>query len=214
MRNAPCGADMRNALLTAVMLVVGSQAHGQTVAGRVVDQATRLPLRELAVRVVGDSGRVVAESRTDTSGVFYAHLQQPARVVLRFVLNGVSSADSDTLTVGADDFVQREFVVRVEPVFFEFQVQKQVRQIPGWARPRYPAQLREQNIEGEVLAQFVVDTMGRVDMRTLRVLKSTDPLFTQSVREALVGLRYLPAELGGHKVKQMVQQPFTFSLRW
>lgn len=205
---------MWNALLAAVMLVVGSQANGQTVAGRVVDQATHLPLRELAVRVLGDSGRVVAESRTDTSGVFYAQLQQPARVVLRFVLNGVSSTDSDTLTVGADDFVQREFVVHIEPVFFEFQVQKQVRPIPGWARPRYPAQLREQNIEGEVLAQFVVDTMGRVDMRTLRVLKSTDPLFTQSVKDALVGFRYLPAELGGHKVKQMVHQPFTFSLRW
>jgi hypothetical protein len=39
-------------------------------------------------------------------------------------------------------------------------------------------------------------------------------LFTQAVKEALLMMRFLPAELeGGHKVMQMVQQPFSFSLR-
>jgi TonB family protein len=195
------------------MLVAASQVNGQTVAGRVIDRTTRLPLRGLTVRVLGDSGRVVAESRTDTTGVFYANLPQPARVVLRFVPEGTSSVDSDTLTVGADDFVQRQFVVQIEQVLFEFQVKKPVRQIRGFGQPRYPKQLRDLNIQGEVLAQFVVDTTGSVVMRTFKVLKSSDPLFTQAVREALVMTRFLPAELGGgRKVMQMVQQPFSFSL--
>jgi protein TonB len=67
-------------------------------------------------------------------------------------------------------------------------------------------------VEGEVLAQFVVDTTGRADMSTFKVLKSSHELFTQSVRNVLPNMRFYPAEIGGRKVKQMVQQPFTFAL--
>jgi protein TonB len=72
--------------------------------------------------------------------------------------------------------------------------------------------LKSANVEGEVLAQFVVDTTGRADMSTFKVLKSTHDLFTQSVRTALQEMRFVPAEIGGRKVMQMVQQPFTFAL--
>jgi TonB family protein len=204
---------VKRVLWTAAMLMVASRMSGQSIAGRVIDRATGRPLRAAVVRVLGDSGRVIGESTTDTTGVFYVDLLQPGRVVVRFMVDSASNFDSSTLAVGAGEFVQREFVIGDDPVFFEFQVQKQVRQIPGWPGPRYPSQLKQQNIEGEVLAQFVVDIEGRVDMHTLRVLKSTDPLFTQAVRDALVTLRYLPAEVGGQKVRQMVQQPYTFSLR-
>jgi len=67
-------------------------------------------------------------------------------------------------------------------------------------------------VEGEVLAQFVVDTTGRADMSTFKVLKSSHELFTQSVRNVLPQMRFYAAEIGGRKVKQMVQQPFTFAL--
>jgi protein TonB len=72
--------------------------------------------------------------------------------------------------------------------------------------------LRSANVEGEVLAQFVVDTTGRVDMGTFKVLKSSHDLFAAAVKSALASARYYPAEIGGRKVKQLVQQPFTFSL--
>src|SRR3954466_124881 len=48
--------------------------------------------------------------------------------------------------------------------YFEFQVEKQVSPFPGNPPPRYPDMLRSANVEGEVLAQFVVDTTGRADM--------------------------------------------------
>jgi protein TonB len=44
------------------------------------------------------------------------------------------------------------------------------------------------------------------------VLKSSHELFTQAVKNALPNMRFYPAEVGGKKVKQLVQQPFTFSL--
>jgi protein TonB len=96
--------------------------------------------------------------------------------------------------------------------YFEFQVEKQVTPDPRNAPPRYPDMLRSANVEGEVLAQFVVDTTGRADMSTFKILKSTHDLFTNAVRAALPNMKFFPAEVGGKHVKQLVQMPFQFNL--
>jgi len=96
--------------------------------------------------------------------------------------------------------------------YFEFQVTKQVSLKPGSPSPRYPDVLRATNVEGSVLAQFVVDTFGRADMGEFKVLKSDHDLFTATVMNTLPMIKFYPAELNGHKVKQLVQMPFEFSL--
>jgi protein TonB len=96
--------------------------------------------------------------------------------------------------------------------FFDFQVEKQVAPVPGNQAPRYPDMLRSANVEGEVLAQFTVDTTGRAEMSSFKVLKSTHDLFTNAVRASLPNMKFYPAEVGGKKVKQLVQMPFQFSL--
>jgi protein TonB len=102
--------------------------------------------------------------------------------------------------------------VNSDQPYFEFQVEKQVQQIPGTGNLRYPDMLRSANVEGEVLAQFIVDADGRYEANSFKVLKSSHELFTQAVKNALPNMRFYPAEVGGKKVKQLVQQPFTFSL--
>lgn len=97
--------------------------------------------------------------------------------------------------------------------YFDFQVEKPVGAIPGSDGPRYPDILRSGGVEGRVLAQFVVDTTGRIDISTFRVLRSDHAMFEQAVRSALPRMRFFPAEIGGRKVKQLVQQPFAFSLQ-
>jgi TonB family protein len=96
--------------------------------------------------------------------------------------------------------------------FFEFQVEKVAELAPGNTAPRYPDMLRSANVEGEVLAQFVVDTTGHVDMNSLKVLKTTHDLFTNSVKQSLPNIKFSPALVGGRKVKQLVQMTFPFSL--
>lgn len=96
--------------------------------------------------------------------------------------------------------------------YFDFQVEKPVVAAPGSQGPTYPDMLRSAGIEGQVLAQFVVDTTGRADMSTFKALRSDNDLFTTAVKNALGRMRFLPAEVGGKKVKQLVQQPFQFSL--
>jgi protein TonB len=103
-------------------------------------------------------------------------------------------------------------VVQQDQPYFEFQVEKPVVQAPGSSSPRYPDILRQAGVEGEVLAQFVVDTTGRAEAGSYKVLKSSHDLFAQAVRSALPGMRFIPAEVGGKKVKQLVQQPFAFTI--
>ena len=97
--------------------------------------------------------------------------------------------------------------------YFEFQVEKQALAREGNIPPRYPEILRSANVSGEVLAQFVVDTSGRAEMKTFKSLKSDHDLFTSAVRTALPQMRFYPAEVGGRKVKQLVQQAFKFAVQ-
>ncbi len=103
-------------------------------------------------------------------------------------------------------------VVQSDQPYFEFQVEKPVVPAPGSISPRYPDMLRQAGVEGEVLAQFVVDTTGKAEAGSLKILKSSHDMFVQSVKNALPQMKFIPAEVGGRKVKQLVQQPFTFSI--
>jgi protein TonB len=94
----------------------------------------------------------------------------------------------------------------------EDQVEKAVIAIPGTATPRYPSMLQRDGIEGEVRAQFVVDTLGRVESGSFKSLDPVHDLFAQAVRDALGRARFRPAEVGGHKVRQLVEQTFTFRI--
>ncbi|MDQ2666636.1 MAG: energy transducer TonB [Gemmatimonadota bacterium] len=95
--------------------------------------------------------------------------------------------------------------------YFEFQVDKPAAQVPGSSGVKYPEALRTTKLEGDVLAQFVVDSAGRYEEGTFHVLQSPHELFTQAIRDALPQMRFTPAELGGARVRQLVQQKFVFS---
>ena len=99
-----------------------------------------------------------------------------------------------------------------DAVYFEYQVEKPVMAVNGSPTPRYPDILKSAGVEGEVVVAFVVDTTGRADVSSLKILKSTHELFAAAVRTALPSMRFLPAEVGGHKVKQLEQQPFVFNI--
>ena len=102
-------------------------------------------------------------------------------------------------------------VIASDQPYYDFQVEKPAMAQPG-PTPTYPEMLRTAGVEGQVLAQFVVDTTGRADMSTFKILKTDNELFSLAVKNTLPRMRFLPAEVGGRKVKQLVQQPFGFTL--
>ncbi len=97
--------------------------------------------------------------------------------------------------------------------YFEFQVEKQAATVPGSLSANYPEMLKSSGGgDGKVTAQFVVDTTGRADMSTWKVLESTNDLFSQAAKDGVRKAKFYAAEIGGKKVKQLVQLPFTFNL--
>jgi len=76
--------------------------------------------------------------------------------------------------------------------------------------PAYPSALRFAGVEGRVVASFVVDTTGRVELQSFRAISSTDTLFTKAVKKVVASYRFAPAEIGARKVPERVVVPFDF----
>jgi TonB family protein len=96
-----------------------------------------------------------------------------------------------------------------ERTYLDFQVDQIVR-VRTRAVPVYPEKLRAQKVDGNVLVQFNVDERGVAQMQTFKVLRSSSPAFTEAVRRAISSTAFHPAETGGRKVTQLVQQEFKF----
>jgi TonB family protein len=85
-----------------------------------------------------------------------------------------------------------------------------VRSVPGSPAPRYPDILKQSGVEGEVTVAFVVDSTGFADARSLKIVASSHELFANAVRTVLPEMKFLPADMNGRKVRQLVRQTFLF----
>jgi protein TonB len=94
----------------------------------------------------------------------------------------------------------------------ENQVDRAV-QVTRKADPRYPEALKSVGVEGVVQMHFIVGADGRVEPGSIQVLSTPHKLFADAVRTALLNTRYRPAEAGGHPVRQLVEQSFTFRIQ-
>jgi TonB family protein len=218
---------MRRARLAAgaaLLALAGVRAAGaQVVGGRIVDSASRRPLPDVSVRLVrvhaSDTSVLPADTtplaRATSAGDGVFTFAAPDTGTFR-VRVGEQFVGPPLALRSRDTFDQHEYLVTpvVEPTFTVAQVERQ-----AWAKPgsiarglRYPASLQAANVEGKVDVQFVVDTTGRAIVGTLRVLRTTHPDFVDPVRTAVYGAEYSPAEVGGRKVRQLVQMPVAFTL--
>ncbi len=103
-------------------------------------------------------------------------------------------------------------VANTNQTYFEFQVEKPAEMLQDSPKPKYPSVLESSGIAGEVQAQFVVNSSGKADMDSFKVLKSTNELFTQAVKNVLPRMKFSPAMIGGKPVNQLVQQSFQFAV--
>jgi hypothetical protein len=99
-----------------------------------------------------------------------------------------------------------------DSVFSVLDVDTAVVRSANSAAPAYPLKLLEAHITGSVSAQYVVDTTGFADTASFRVMRASNPGFIDAVREALPYMRFKPAKIGPTKVRQLVEQTFTFKI--
>ena len=81
---------------------------------------------------------------------------------------------------------------------------RQPRLISPKHTPRYPVGLK--NIDGEVRVRFNVDTNGQPMMSSFTVLSSPHPLFSASVRNVILTMRFDPARSAAPESKPIVGQ--------
>lgn len=183
-------------------------------AGLVRDRATGAPVVNTVVALRDAADSVIARGRTDSLGTFHLATAGPARYSVVFVFDARQGAVSTPFTV-ADTaaFHQAEYVVEVptDTVYFEHEVAKPVAPENN-VSPAYPSDLQQRGIEGSFVVEFVVDTLGRAEPGSLRVLQPAHQQFVTSVRRALPRMRFLPAEREGRRVRQLVHQAFAFAI--
>jgi protein TonB len=100
-----------------------------------------------------------------------------------------------------------------DSVFSVLEVDSAVTRYADSASPSYPPDLLAKHIEGTVYTEYVVDTTGFADTASLVIIRSTHPGFAEAVREAMPYMRFRPAVFGSHKVRQLVEQQFTFRIQ-
>jgi protein TonB len=79
--------------------------------------------------------------------------------------------------------------------------------------PRYPEALRQAGIEGEVLVEAVLDTLGRVEDASARVIRGTHALMDTEALTVVRASQYRPGRMGARAVRVRILVPVRFALR-
>ena len=99
-----------------------------------------------------------------------------------------------------------------DTAFSVLEVDSAVSRHPWSAAPSYPPEMLKRKQEGAVFVRYVVDTSGFADAGSFEVLRSTHADFTTAVRSALPDMRFNPARIGRRRVRQLVEQEFSFKI--
>ena len=76
--------------------------------------------------------------------------------------------------------------------------------------PQYPAALASVGVEGRVTIEFVIDTTGKVEPVSIRVIASTHSAFESAARRTITGSIFRPAHLSTVPVRQLTRQSVRF----
>ncbi len=78
--------------------------------------------------------------------------------------------------------------------------------------PVYPPLLQQAGIQGVVRVEAIIDTSGRVEPNSVRVVESPNPGFDQAAKIAVLKSLYRPARVYGRAVRVLIQQPINFQI--
>ena len=78
--------------------------------------------------------------------------------------------------------------------------------------PAYPELLRAAGIEGRVVLQVVIDTLGRAEPAA-RVFESSNPGFDGAALAYVQGAVFRPGRVRGRAVRVLIRLPIAFTLR-
>jgi outer membrane biosynthesis protein TonB len=76
----------------------------------------------------------------------------------------------------------------------------------------YPPWLRNSGIEGHVVLQFVIDTLGLAELHSIQVVEATHQGFVDAATTFVCASLYRPGRVRGRPVRVLVQVQINFTL--
>ncbi len=78
---------------------------------------------------------------------------------------------------------------------------------------QYPDLLRQAAIQGRVLVQAIIDTTGRAEPPSVKVIQSPNPGFDQSAKNYVLRALFRPARVHGRAVRVLINLPIDFKIK-
>ena len=167
---------------------------------RVVIDSAGNPEPASAVIVQGTDSLLVAAARALVVSTLFRPGRVRGRVVQTLVEVPVefsaASVPPVTLHIAGD-------------VYREAEVQERPHRTSGPALT-YPAPLLLSRTSGRVIIEAVIDTTGRVEDGTVRVIESSDARFNQAAKDYVRAARFTPGRIAGRAVRVRFEMPVAF----
>jgi protein TonB len=78
---------------------------------------------------------------------------------------------------------------------------------------QYPDLLRQAGVQGRVLVQAIIDTSGRAEPASVKVIQSPNPGFDQPAKNLVLKSLFRPARVHGRAVRVLINQPVDFAIK-
>jgi protein TonB len=96
-------------------------------------------------------------------------------------------------------------------VFMEAIVEEKPSVLSG-LQPQYPELLRQAGIQGRVMVQAIIDTTGRAEPPSVKVVSSPNPGFEQPAKNYVLKALFRPARVHGRAVRVLINIPIDFKI--
>ena len=112
---------------------------------------------------------------------------------------------------GVEGGVSTGIVPTGNEVFMEAIVEEKPSVLSG-PQPQYPELLRQAGIQGRVMVQAIIDTTGRAEPASLKIIASPNPGFDQSAKNYVLKALFRPARVHGRAVRVLINIPIDFKI--
>jgi len=118
----------------------------------------------------------------------------------------------DYTGTGVEGGIGTGIVPSSDQVFMESVVEERPEVLSG-PQLQYPDLLRQAGVQGRVLVQAIIDTSGRAEPPSVKIIQSPNPGFDQPAKNYVVRALFRPARVHGRAVRVLVNLPIDFKIK-
>ncbi|HXM38703.1 MAG TPA: TonB family protein [Gemmatimonadales bacterium] len=118
----------------------------------------------------------------------------------------------DYTGTGVEGGIGTGIVPSSDQVFMESVVEERPEVLSGPSL-QYPDLLRQAGVQGRVIVQAIIDTSGRAEPASVKIIQSPNPGFDQSAKQYVMRALFRPARVHGRAVRVLVNLPIDFKIK-